>query len=157
MDYPGENLLIKLWESIADKGIGSLLKPWQMRREGRATVETRRAELLAIAQAEFDAAAIRSGEKILLPDGTLSGVSLSIQEFLPMLSSQSLLLPNIDKIAVNNSRSEAIRREISIAKAVIYAEEELSQDKQESSDTQLSEDWLLRWRDYAASVSSDEL
>ena len=157
MDCPGENLLIKLWESIADKGIGSLLKPWQMRREGRATVDTRRAELLALAQAEVDAAAIRAGEKKLLPDGTLSNVSANIQEFLLMPSSQPLLLSHIDKIAENDSRAEAIRREISIAKAVIYAEEELAQDSQEPSETQVSEDWLLRWRDYAASVSSDEL
>lgn len=34
MDIPGEKLIIKLWETIADKGIGSLLKPWQIRREG---------------------------------------------------------------------------------------------------------------------------
>ena len=91
MAWPGENLVIKLWETIADKGIGSLLKPWQMRREGRATVDIRRAELLALAQAEIDAATIRSGEKILLPDGTLSNVSTSMQEFLPAPSSQPLL------------------------------------------------------------------
>ena len=157
MAWPGENLVIKLWETIADKGIGSLLKPWQMRREGRATVDIRRAELLALAQAEIDAATIRSGEKILLPDGTLSNVSTSMQEFLPAPSSQPLLLPHIEKIAEDNFRVEAIRREISIAKAVIHAEEELAQDPQKPSAAQVSEDWLLRWRDCAASVSSDEL
>ena len=52
MDVPGEKLLIKLWETIADKGIGSLLKPWQMRREGRAAIGVCREELLALAQAE---------------------------------------------------------------------------------------------------------
>ena len=39
MEAPGEKLIIKLWESIADKGIGSLLKPWQIRREGRASID----------------------------------------------------------------------------------------------------------------------
>ena len=138
MAWPGENLVIKLWETIADKGIGSLLKPWQMRREGRATVDIRRAELLALAQAEIDAATIRSGEKILLPDGTLSNVSTSMQEFLPAPSSQPLLLPHIEKIAEDNFRVEAIRREISIAKAVIHAEEELAQDPQKPSAAQVS-------------------
>lgn len=36
MNWPGENLIIKLWESLTEKGVGSLLKPWQMRREGYA-------------------------------------------------------------------------------------------------------------------------
>lgn len=157
MAWLGENLIIKLWDTIADKGIGSLLKPWQMRREGQAAVDIRRAELLALAQAEVDASAIRSGEKILLPDGTLSNTTTSAQEWLPASPSQPLLLTQIENIAENNSRVEAIRREISIAKAVIHAEEELAQDPQEPSTTQVSDDWLLRWRDCAASVSSDEL
>ena len=70
MEAPGEKLIIKLWESIADKGIGSLLKPWQIRREGRASIDVKRDELLALAQAEADAAAIRSGQKTLLLNGT---------------------------------------------------------------------------------------
>jgi len=39
LEAPGENLLIKLWETLADKGIGSLFKPWQIKREGKATAE----------------------------------------------------------------------------------------------------------------------
>lgn len=158
MDTPGEKLLIKLWDTIADKGIGSLLKPWQMRREGRASVNIRREELLALAQAEVDAKAILTGQKLLLPDGTLikqpseRDVVLHTEQ-----NSYSAQLPRIEEVANRNARAELIRREISISKAVLHAEEELAQDVQEPSETQPSEDWLLRWRECAAGVSSEDL
>ena len=158
MDVPGEKLLIKLWETIADKGIGSLLKPWQIRREGRAAIGVRREELLTLAQAEVDAAAIRSGQRLLLPDGTLSNQPTGKE--VALLSEQAYeppLLTHIEEVADRNTRAESIRREISISKAVIHAEEELAQNPQEPSATKVSDDWLLRWRDCAAGVSSDEL
>lgn len=71
MDFPGEKLVIKLWETLAEKGVGSLLSPWQAGREGRARNEVRRQEILMLAQAEKDAADIRSGKKQLRADGTL--------------------------------------------------------------------------------------
>jgi hypothetical protein len=158
MDIPGEKLLIKLWETIADKGIGSLLKPWQIRREGRAAIGVRRDELLTLAQSEVDAAAIRSGQKLLLPDGTLSNQPTEKDVvLLPEQPYEPPLLLNIEEVADRNARAESIRREISISKAVIHAEEELSQDSQEPSAAKVSDDWLLRWRDCAAGVSSEEL
>lgn len=157
MDVPGEKLLIKLWDSIADRGIGSLLKPWQMRREGRAAIDVKRDELLALAQAEVDAAAIRSGQKVLLSDGTVSAHPQEAHAALLASSSQPLLLPAIEQIAERNTRADAIRREISLSKAVMYAEEELAQDPSEPSPNTVSDDWLLRWRECAANVSSDEL
>ena len=54
MTFPGEKLVIRLWETIADKGIGGFLKPWQIKREGMAHLEVRRAELLALAQTKKD-------------------------------------------------------------------------------------------------------
>ena len=159
MDVHGEKLLIKLWDTIADKGIGSLLKPWQMRREGRAALDVRREELLALAQAELDAAAIRSGQRRLLPDGTLSNqpTEKEVVLLLPEQAYEPPLLPHIEEIADHNTRAESIRREISISKAVIHAEDELAQDSQEPSAAKVSDDWLLRWRECAAGVSSDEL
>lgn len=157
MDVPGEKLLIKLWESIVDHGIGSLLKPWQMRREGCAAIDVKRDELLALTQAELDASAIRSGQKVLLPDGTVSECPREVLAVLPAPSSEPLLLPAIEQIAERNTRADAIRQEISLSKAVMYAEEELAQDPTEPSSNTVSDDWLLRWRDCAANVSSDEL
>lgn len=158
MEFPGEKLLTKLWETIADKGIGSLLKPWQMRREGRAAVEIRRKEMLALAQAEVEAAAIRSGRRLLLGDGTLANLPIETEVvLLPEQVNDPQFLSHIEEIADRNSRAESIRREISISKAVAHAEEELVGDSQEPPAEKVSDDWLLRWRDCAASVSSDEL
>lgn len=158
MDIPGEKLLIKLWDTIADKGIGSLLKPWQMRREGRASIEVRRQELLTLAQAEMDRRAILSGQKRLLPDGTLTSHQTERELVALPESNSDLLLPQyIQQVADRNARAEFVRREISVSKAILHAEEELALDTQEPSEEKLSDDWLLRWRDCAAGITSDEL
>lgn len=52
MDFPGEKLAIKMWETLFEKGIGSLLTPWQELREGRARNEVRRNEMDARASRE---------------------------------------------------------------------------------------------------------
>src|SRR4051812_1141964 len=69
MDWPGEKLVTRLWDTVADKGIGGLLKPWQIRREGRAHIDVRRQELLVLAQATKDVEEIKSGRAKLLPSG----------------------------------------------------------------------------------------
>ena len=51
----GEELLIKLWETLTKDGIGSLASPWQIKREGKAHAEVRRVEMLMLAQAEVEA------------------------------------------------------------------------------------------------------
>ena len=159
MEAPGEKLLNKLWDTIADKGIASLLKPWQMRREGRATIDLRREEMLAIAQAELDVEAIRKGEKLLLPNGDLVTLPTPIVHDIIQIEAEppQLAIPYIADIADRNSKIEDARKEIALAKAVLHAEEELKSDTEEPSEDSLSDDWLLRWRDCAASVSSEEL
>lgn len=159
MDIPGEKLIIKLWETIADRGIGGLLKPWQIRREGRANLDVRRDEILALAQAETDAAAIRSGQKLLLVSGEIVNrpaleAPLNIHE---SVDRAPVALPRAIEIADQNAKAEAVRQEVSIAKAVIYAEEELQNDSSEPPQDSPQDDWLLRWRECAAGVSSDEL
>jgi hypothetical protein len=157
MDVPGEKLLIKLWETITDRGIGSLLKPWQIRREGRAAIDVRREEMLSLAQAEVDAEAIRCGKRLLLSDGTLSSAQTEEVVLPTEQTNQPIPLSHIEEIAAQNTRAESMRREISIAKAVIHAEKELTHDSQEPSTKDVSDDWLLRWRECAAGVSSGEL
>ncbi|MFD2299519.1 DUF2806 domain-containing protein [Paracidovorax citrulli] len=162
MEIPGEKLVIKLWDTLAEKGIGNLLRPWQLRREGQAAVDVRRAEMLALAQAEIDAAAIRSGQKALLVNGELvdrpaliapsdHGIAVNATSPLP------LPLPYVAEIADQNAKAEAMRQEVSVAKAVLYAEEELQRDTTAPPEDSPHDDWLLRWRECAAGVSSEEL
>lgn len=160
MEIPGEKLVIKLWETLADKGIGSLLRPWQIRREGRATVDVRREELLALAQADIDAAAIRSGQKILLGNGELvdrPALPAPSEQAVASDATPPLSLPYVVDIANQNAKAEAVRQEVSIAKAVLYAEKELQTDTTTPPEETPQDDWLLRWRECAAGVSSDDL
>ncbi len=159
MEFPGEKLVIKLWETIADKGIGSLLKPWQIRREGRAFLDVRRDEMLALAQAEVDIACIRGGHKLLKETGEfVDKLILPASEELVSRSEESpLRLPYVVEVADRNAKAEAIRQEISLAKAVIYAEKELQTDPSDPPQDEPQDDWLLRWRECAAGVSSEEL
>jgi len=160
MEFFGEKLVSQMWNSIADKGIGSLLRPWQIRREAAANLEQRRLELLVLAQAEADAKEIREGRKELLPSGRVivqlthpSQLSNESDEIVENKVNSPLIIDHLLKIDV----SESLRREIAIAKAVAHAEETLLSDESSTSDKLISDDWLLRWRDYASNVSSDEM
>lgn len=159
MEIPGEKLVIKLWETLTDKGIGNLLKPWQIRREGRASTDVRREELLALAQAERDVAAIRSGEKLLLPTGELvdrlAHPAPEVHAVAPEV--RPFALPYVAVTAEQNARVEAVRQEVSVAKAVLHAEHELKGDAAVPPERKPDDDWLLRWRECAAGVSSEEL
>lgn len=151
MNVPGEQLLIKLWESIADKGIGSLLKPWQKRREGKVAIEMKRQELLVLAQTEADANLIRLGQKRLLPDGTITEIENVIND------KQRISLQHIATVANQNMLTDAIRKEINLSKTIIYTESELLNDSQERSDIKVSDDWLFRWKEFASKVSDEQI
>ena len=47
---PGERLLIKIWQTVTDRGIGGLLSPWQIKREGKAHADVRRYEIQTLAK-----------------------------------------------------------------------------------------------------------
>jgi hypothetical protein len=163
LDFPGEKLVLKLWETLAEKGIGSLLSPWQLKREGRARNEVRRDELLMLAQAEMDAADVRAGRKQLRRDGTLmltstvdpglgsGGVPLAARAE-PMLGLQDVMRSAAVSVAVEQARIE-----INSAKAVLYAEEQLAGDSQQVPDRQVEEDWLYAWKEYAGRVAAEDL
>lgn len=154
MNWPGENLLIKLWESLAEKGVGSLLKPWLIRREGRANIDLRRYEMLAIADAEREVEEIRSGKRSLeKAKYVLSLTKETQEEVFPSLPAHAPLLELASSAAV----ADAMRKELNVAKAVLKAEDEIKNDPTPPPEQKVDEDWLYRWRDYAGSVSSDDL
>lgn len=156
-NWPGEKLLIKLCDTIAGKGVGLLLKPWQMRREGIAAAEIKRLNSLTLAQTKIEVADIQSGKKVLLPGGKLenAGVTAIDEGVLP--TTRLAIIEELEEIVRANMLKEEFRKEVSVTKAVLYAEQELEQDTQDATDVPVSDDWLLRWRDSAAAVSSDEL
>ena len=142
VNYPGEKLLIRLWETVAEKGIGAWCRPWQMRREGRARVDVRREEILVLAQTEQDLKDIQSGRKI---------VDANYQ--LAELHGQASPLAVVHR----NRIAQEVRSEVNVSKAFLRAEAELEEDPQTPPDRTVNEDWLFRWRDAAGTVSSEEL
>lgn len=161
MEAPGEKLVARLWETVMEKGVGALFRPWQIRREGRASIDVRREELLALAQAEKDADEIRAGLKILGRDGTLLLPAPTVvdQPQRGHRSGQTTLpvLRALPQVAVNGMVAEFLREEVNVAKALLHAESELHKDSQEPPDRTIDSDWLYRWRGSAAEVSSEEL
>jgi hypothetical protein len=158
MDYPGEKLLLKLWETLAEKGVGSLLAPWQEKRLSRARTEIRREELLVIAQAEKEVESIKSGKSVYPIN---DGVKLLTTAF-EKSDEKGRIEPTIElsHFAVKASSievSESVRKEVNVAKAVMIAEDILAQDAQESSNKPIEDDWLFSWRENAGRVSTDEL
>jgi hypothetical protein len=159
MDFPGEKLVIKLWETLAEKGIGSLLSPWQAGRDGRARNEVRRHEILMLAQAEKDAADIRAGRKQLRPDGTLlltNSQQISTPEGIERVE-PTLALSDAVEFGNRAAADAAARSEINATKAILFAEEQLAYDTQTPPTRDIDEDWLFVWREYAGKVSVEDL
>lgn len=156
MEFPGEKLVIRLWETVAEKGVGRLFKPWQTRREGRVSTQLKSEELIMFAQAERHAELIRKGE------ATIDASRNFLLSAKPDSSTQenegdARLNPGLTTAACEISVADTLRREINTTRALLRAEEALQDDAQEPPTTKVDDDWLFRWRDSASEVSSEEL
>ncbi|MCR4467791.1 DUF2806 domain-containing protein [Burkholderia sp. SCN-KJ] len=157
MYLPDENLVIKMWDSLIDKGIGSLLKPWQSRRVARADLANRTEEILLLAQAERDATDIQAGTKRAHLEG---GRVLLLEQNVEVVDGRAepqLNIPQLIAAAAQARGAQAVLDEVNVAKSVLHAERILIGDNTPVIDRPLDGDWLKRWRDSAASISSDEL
>lgn len=161
MTMPGEKLLIKLWNTLAKGGVGSLLTPWQIKRVGRAWTEVRCEELLMLTQAEKDARDIKEGKKTLLEDGRLVQIpdandgEVKTDEY-GRIEPTLFLESTAEKIS-NFKRAEEIQQEININRTLYLVEEELLRSKQEPSDKEVDPDWLFRWREAAKNTNNEQL
>lgn len=155
MEFPGEKLVIKMWETLAEKGVGLALQPWQEKRVGEAKNQVRRNEILMLAEAEKLAADIKAGKSISIDTPVpLIGVSASTQQ---ERIEPTIDLTNIAITAANIDVSESIRKEVNVSKAVLAAEHILANDEQAPPDQKVEDDWLFSWRENAGRVSSSEL
>lgn len=158
MELPGEKLVARLWETVADRAIGSLFRPWQIRREGKALTDVKREEVLVIAQAERDALEIRSGNVRLLSDGTVARLAKAdVGHGIRDSDRPQGDIGSFAQLASGAVVADAIRKEVNVTKAIMHAESELADDPDEPPASSVEEDWLFRWRDSAGAVSSDEL
>ena len=153
MEAPGEGLVIRLWETVVEKGIGGLLSPWQTRRTERARIDVRREERLALAQAERDIEQIRSGRKRFTTDHQLVEGPPEDET----AAGQAAASGTLAATAQRNLLLEQMRAEVNLGKALLQAEAELEDDAQTPPDGTVDDDWLHRWRDSASKVSSETL
>ncbi|RZP58247.1 DUF2806 domain-containing protein [Vibrio vulnificus] len=152
MNIPGENLIIKMWDSLVDKGIGGILQPWQERRVGESRLDLKRQEILKIAEAERLAEDIRNGN--------VQFESPQLENFLE--NRQGRIEPTLGvEYAVRNSFgksvSESIRKEANVAKSILIAEDLLADDATPVNESKIEDDWLFNWQEYAGRVSSEDL
>ena len=154
MECPGEKLLIRLWETVTEKGVGVLLSPWKTRREGRARIGVQRDELLVLAQTERDIEDIQSGRKTLTAAGQL--VELPAQDS-QLARRDGSAFQEAPAIVRRTRIAQEMRAEVNVSKALLIAEAGLEDDPQTPPDSKVNDDWLFRWRDAASTVSSEEL
>ena len=146
--------MIRLWETVTEKGIGSWLRPWQNRREGRAQIDVQREARLVFAQTEQDIQDIRSGRKTLASDGQL--VELP-EQARPLALREDSALRDAGASVQRNQIAREMRAEVNVSKVLLSAEAALEDDPQTPPERKVDDDWLFRWRDAASTVSSEEL
>ncbi|NIA89190.1 DUF2806 domain-containing protein [Rahnella aceris] len=156
----GSQLVGKMWETVADKGIGGLFKPWQMRREGMISLELKRNELLMLAQTEIDVEDIKNGKKAIAFNDVNKPRLINLTN--NILNDESKIEPKLDVSTLLHQASEhlyanEIKKEINVTRALLVAEQVLSNDQSQPVTESIEDDWLLRWRDNAAATSSEQL
>lgn len=172
MDLPGEKLVLGLWNSLAEKGVGGLLRPWHLKRVAKAEGIARRDALLFLTQAEEDAARIRRGEASFSLDGELVATpvkSIGMEQDAGILldpatahdstdaAKSSLILPSVVS-ALRGDAADTIRKEINVSHAILKAEDVLRERAdQETKVESFDEDWLFRWRELAGQVSKEQI
>lgn len=149
MEAPGERLIAKMWESLVDKGIGGILAPYQEKRLGKARAETKREEMLIVARAEKEIEQLKASANY---SSTIGSINCLPEKIEPTLDSIELA-----HVARAIELSDASRREVNVAKAIMIAEDTLALDKESPSELLVDEDWLHAWRENAGRVSAEEL
>ena len=155
MSFPGEQLVIRLWETVERAG-GSIVAPWRMRREGIARIEVRRAEALVLAQTERDISDIRTGKRTLAE----TELAITFGTAKPADSGPMDSHLRVGDVGVRVSEQlvlEKIRTEVNVAKALKRAEDTLVDDYASPSDRQVDPDWFFRWREAAGRVTNEDL
>lgn len=159
MKFFGEELVIKMWESLVDKGIGGILQPLQEKRMGQARLEQRKKELLEIAQTEQQIKKIAAGEAFINKDGKFlllhHDKECSFDE--QARSEPQLGDLNIYQRAASAQTSKMLQKEVNVAKTIMKAEEMLSESEAEATDKKVEQDWIFTWRDNVERVSSEEM
>lgn len=135
-------LLEKMWDTVVDKGISALLRPWQMKRENKARLECIRQDKLETLKIESEAKQLQ--------------LSLDRDHAI-----DAEIIPQIKQIAsevVSQKVNEILQQEVSVAKAVAYAGEYVegkNLDDEKPNETP-SQDWLNKWKKRTSEFTDED-
>lgn len=136
-------LLEKMWNTIVDKGISALLRPWQMKRENQARLECLRDEKIQTIKMNSEAKQLQNSL-----DNTPSTIANTTTQ-----------IKQIASEVINTKLQEMVREEISIAKAVEHACEYIEKEnlKDEKPQEKPTLDWLNKWKKNAQEFSDNNM
>lgn len=167
MNWPGEAVLNKVID-VLQTGVGGVLRPWQIRRVGKANTDARAAEMLRLQQVEFDIAEVRAGRKTVDPTGKLISCDKPTVLQLEGPNSENKYEPNISDFAQeakDSAYAQDLQRAVNLKKISIYAEEiaeeidekATRENYKEENERKIDPDWFQKWRTGAQEVSREEM
>jgi hypothetical protein len=173
--FPGEKILIRLWETVERFGTG-LASPMQIRRTGKARTEIRRYEMLSDAQTKKDADDVMAGRlKFDTSSGKLISAIASEEaqgkkdiELFVAHHNETILLTEQTREKVDSIyRLLNLRRIIAMAEeqmeitgSTTTTEEATAADNTtttEETDQSIDPDWAYRWKERASQISTEEM
>lgn len=155
MDYPGERMIRRLFETLSENGVASLLQPWHLRKQVPSNEVLQQLNALSLS---WDDMALESGKRLRIDGRTMNtNRANDLPECCPGLRSHSDTKSDLVKTITQDFITDRFRQQVNLSKAVLFAEAELAVDLQAPPDSWVDGDWLLRWRRRAGDISSDEL
>jgi len=148
----------KMWDSLAEKGVGVLCRPWIIQRDGMATAKAERYKKLIETQTEIDVQKMKDGTLFI----DVEKDPKQLRSMLPMLTGDGKIDPvlNMD-LLIESVRSsdivEKIEDSVNLSKAIMHADSILSADSDDAPTKDVNDDWLRRWRENASKTSTIEL
>ncbi len=159
--------LDKLWLYLFDGDAGGLMSPGQIRREHRNRKEVRRAEMVAIMEAEEEINAIHKGLKAIDEAGNLIDTPRPEQVTTHQIIENTAVEQNLDigldtagsmlKSVVREVGVRDLERSLNIRRIAIQAETEILQSPQVMvSSKPISPEWLRQWREQCQDVFNQQ-
>ena len=151
--WPGEATIMKMWETLVEKGIGALLLPWHTRQMAAAKAD----EFLLLAQAKQladDVSAGRATYPVSVPRISAASSRGRVEPTIPEYAST-------DVIAASQQRAFAreMRKEINVARSVLHAEEAMrdqpSPDAADGASARIDDAWIDTWFENAGKASAE--
>ncbi|NYR09180.1 DUF2806 domain-containing protein [Psychrobacter sp. BI730] len=148
MQMPGEVLLLKMWETLIEKGIGGLIYPyytvWKNKKLTLGAIELDKISRIAISEGEKEIAELNNNEINLI--GYESTASVENESG-----------TSVRDTVLSHDIKRLIRAEINVVKAINHANGRLIEDVSDLPKEEVSQDWLNTWRDNASKVTDEEV